>query len=82
MKVGRAPGARPGRGEAGRRDGWKDQLWKGADRDESEVTVDGSRAFCRKQEALTEPGRPGEGVELERGVSDSFSGALGVSDSV
>ena len=45
------------------------------------MSVEGSRAFRRKQEALTEPGRPGDGVGPERGVSDTFSGALGASDS-
>lgn len=44
------------------------------------MSVEGSRAFRRKQEALTEPGRPGDGVGPERGVSDT-SGALGASDS-
>lgn len=40
------------------------------------MSVEGSRAFRRKQEALTEPGRPGDGVRPERGVSDTFSGPL------
>ena len=44
------------------------------------MSMEGSRAFHRKQESLTEPGRPGDGVGPKRGVSDSFSGALGGSD--